>query len=209
MKLFTIGYSTHTVHAFIRLLKVHGVTAIADVRSSPKSRFSPSFNREAIRQSLAAAGIAYVFLGSELGARPLDAACYDSEGRARYELIAKSESFLNGLTRIQRGLERYVIALMCAEYSPLVCHRAVLVCQFLRQHPIEIGHILRDGSVQAHSDFELELLRLHKLFDGNEGVRQIELFSDDLNFDCDVVQGDVISKAYQLQGEKIAYQKRV
>ena len=47
---FTIGHSTHSFEAFVALLKQHGVTALADVRSAPFSRFNPQFNRDALEQ---------------------------------------------------------------------------------------------------------------------------------------------------------------
>ena len=50
--LFTIGHSNHTLDKFIGLLKQHNITAIADVRSIPFSRFNPHFNREALEASL-------------------------------------------------------------------------------------------------------------------------------------------------------------
>ena len=58
----TIGHSTHDSEAFAALLQRHGVTEIADVRSSPYSRFNPQFNREALADRLAACGIKYAFL---------------------------------------------------------------------------------------------------------------------------------------------------
>ena len=60
----------HPLLAFVDLLRRHGVTALADVRSAPYSRFNPQFNREELEQALEAYGIKYVFLGRELGARP-------------------------------------------------------------------------------------------------------------------------------------------
>jgi uncharacterized protein (DUF488 family) len=67
---FTIGHSTHPLSGILDLLRRHGVTALANVRSAPYSRFNPQFNREALEQALDAIGIKYVFLGRELGARP-------------------------------------------------------------------------------------------------------------------------------------------
>lgn len=74
--LFTVGHSTHAADHFLDLLKRNGVTAIADVRSSPFSRHSPQFNRDRLSALLREHGIAYAFLGKELGARSQDPACY-------------------------------------------------------------------------------------------------------------------------------------
>lgn len=66
---------------FVELLRMHAVTAVCDVRSAPYSRRNPQFDRETLRETLAVSGIAYAFLGEELGARTKDPACYDREGR--------------------------------------------------------------------------------------------------------------------------------
>ena len=57
----TIGHSTHSMEAFVDLLQRHEVTAVADVRAAPYSRFNPQFNRESLASNLEAHGIAYVF----------------------------------------------------------------------------------------------------------------------------------------------------
>ena len=67
--LFTIGHSDHDNQRFLDLLKAHSIQAVADVRSSPFSRRLPQFNQGSLRDSLRQAGIKYVFLGRELGAR--------------------------------------------------------------------------------------------------------------------------------------------
>ena len=61
--IFTVGHSTHSIQDFMKLLKSRGITAIADVRSAPYSRFQPQFNREVLTKSLKDSGIEYVFLG--------------------------------------------------------------------------------------------------------------------------------------------------
>ena len=68
----TIGHSNHSMDALLALLKQHGVTAVADVRSAPYSRYMPQFNHDALQGVLEAGGIEYVYLGGELGGRPAD-----------------------------------------------------------------------------------------------------------------------------------------
>jgi uncharacterized protein (DUF488 family) len=69
---YTVGHSTMPIDSLVALLQAHRVTAVADVRSSPFSRFSPQFNRDALSAALRATAIHYVFLGVELGARSKD-----------------------------------------------------------------------------------------------------------------------------------------
>jgi uncharacterized protein (DUF488 family) len=60
---FTIGHSTHALPIFLALLRKHAITALADVRSAPYSRFNPQFNRETLADALTTERIRYVFLG--------------------------------------------------------------------------------------------------------------------------------------------------
>ena len=71
------------LEAFIALLQRHHVTAVADVRAAPYSRFNPQFNRQPLAAALGERGIEYVFLGRELGGRSGDPSCYEN-GRIRY-----------------------------------------------------------------------------------------------------------------------------
>lgn len=148
---YTLGHSTHPTTRFIELLKRHGVTAVADVRSRPFSRMNPQFNRDALSKSLESNGLAYSFLGVELGARPQDPSCY-VQGRARYDLIARTSLFQRGLDRVVRGSSKYRIALMCAEKDPMTCHRAMLVCRELMTRGFAARHILASGTLEDHRD---------------------------------------------------------
>ena len=148
-QLFTIGHSSHAAEYFVGLLVQHKITAICDVRSFPMSRRNPQFNRETLKPFLKKNGIAYVFLGKELGARSDDPRCYEN-GRVQYHRLAETRTFYEGLARVRRGLHDYRVALMCAERDPITCHRMVLVCRYLRSPGLSIGHILSDGSVESH-----------------------------------------------------------
>lgn len=67
--IFTIGHSNHTLEELLRLLRLHAVNAVADVRSQPYSRRMEHFAKDFLAPALAEAGVEYVFLGRELGAR--------------------------------------------------------------------------------------------------------------------------------------------
>ncbi len=155
---FTIGHSNHSSERFLALLQGAGITAVADVRSIPRSRRWPHFSRAKIERWLEDAGIAYVFLGAELGGRPDDPALL-REGRPDYALMAATPSFRAGLDRVLDGAARYRIALMCAEREPLDCHRFLLVSRHLRERGVCLRHILADGSIEPHEITENRLLR--------------------------------------------------
>jgi len=158
----TIGHSTHSLEAFIALLQRHDVTAVADVRSAPYSRFNPRFNRKPFAEALEAEGIRYVHLGHALGGRTDDPACREA-GRIRYDRVAATESFRSGLARVVDGAARYRIALMCAEKEPLDCHRTLLVARALDKWGVDIAHIHPDGALEPHAgamDRLLDILNL-------------------------------------------------
>src|SRR6266542_183121 len=101
---FTIGHSTHSQGYFIALLHEHEITALCDVRSKPYSRMNPQFNREELKEALLAHGIAYRFLGKELGARSDDPHCY-VDGKVQYDRLAETDLFNKGLQRVLRGMK--------------------------------------------------------------------------------------------------------
>lgn len=159
LSVFTIGHSTHTPERFLSLLREAGVTALADVRTAPFSRHFTHFNKDALKETLRDAGIAYVFLGNELGGRPRESDCYRN-GVADYEKMALKDSFKKGLERVLEGAGKYRIAMMCSEQDPLDCHRCLLVGRALAEKGINVGHILADGSTITHRAVEEKLLAL-------------------------------------------------
>lgn len=187
--LYTIGHSNHEITAFIGLLQQHDITAIGDVRSLPYSRYVPHYSREPLKAALANAGIAYVFLGKQLGARSDNPACYN-RGRVQYDRLAQEINFSEGIGRVMQGMNRYCIALMCAEKDPIECHRALLVARKLFEADIPVNHILADGAVETHQALESRLLALYKLPEG-------EMFKSREEF---------LTEAYLIQGVRIAYQ---
>jgi uncharacterized protein (DUF488 family) len=188
--LFTIGHSTHSWERLLELLCLHGIEAVADVRSSPYSARLPQFNRDLLDRALTEANLRYVFLGDELGARRSEPECYVS-GVARYDLIARTKAFQAGLDRVRAGSRRFRLALLCAEKDPLECHRAILVCRQLRSE-LEIRHILEDGSAETHQESEIRLL-------AEERVPTEDFFD---------THEVLIARAYDRRAEKIAYQER-
>jgi len=185
---YTIGHSLHSFKEFVVLLKQHGVTALCDVRSKPYSRMNPQFNRENLKPALREHGIAYVFLGRELGARSEDPSCY-VHGKVQYDRLARSPLFQNGLDRVRDGMKDFRLALMCAEKDPLACHRTILIARQLVKLGIEVEHILYDGTLETHED------ALNQLLD------RLSLSEKDMFRSRD----DAIEEAYRMQAERIAY----
>jgi uncharacterized protein (DUF488 family) len=177
---FSIGHSNHDWSTFKRLLEIADIGVVADVRSSPTSRF-PHFNRAALKDRLNATGIAYVFLGLELGGRP-------NVGNPDYERMAAAPLFGEGIEQVEQIATRTRLSLMCSEHEPLTCHRCLLVGRRLVERGVGVAHILRNGTVESNEDTENRLLALR---------RQIER-------DLFVPRADRVAAAYRAQGLKIA-----
>lgn len=184
--IYTVGHSNHPIEHFLRLLQGPGVTLLADVRSTPYSRFNPQFRRDALAEALGKTGIEYLFLGEELGARSRDPACYD-EGRVSYRKLAATGLFRQGIDRLLMAAKSHTVAIMCAEKDPLDCHRTILVARELVKRGQTVAHILASGEVESHEQV-MERLR-EKL-----KIEPADLFGDDVN-----------EQAYELRGQQIAY----
>jgi len=187
-EVFTVGHSTHSIAKFLELLSAHRIQAVADVRSSPFSKFNPQFNRDDLQSSLKESGIRYVFLGKELGARSEDPACYVAD-KVQYNRLAKTPLFQSGLDRVIEGADSFRIALMCAEKDPLDCHRTILVARELLKRDLSIIHILDNGSTESHT---ASISRL---------VSSLGMPLDDMFRSRD----EIIEEAYVRQANRIAY----
>ena len=187
---FTIGHSNHTQEHFLALLLQHRVAAVADVRSAPYSRYNPHFDRDALQAALPPAGIHYVFLGHQLGARSNDPDCY-AQGRVRFDRLAQTTVFRAGLARIREGRATLRIALMCAEKEPLDCHRTILVARHLAAAGLDIQHIHADGTLEPHSEAIARLTRSLPV----RGT-ELHLFRTEQDLAADV---------YALQEQRIAF----
>lgn len=188
---YTIGHSTHSIERFVELLKTHSIAAVGDVRSQPYSRINPQFSQEPLKLALRNAGIKYVFLGKELGARSEDKTCYRN-GQVQYDLLAQTDLFKRGIERVKEGARKYRIALMCAEKEPLDCHRTILVARRLYEDGLAVKHILGDGRVEDHAETIERLI-------ARQRIAGVDMFRDSVA---------VVIDAYIRQGNAIAYREQ-
>jgi uncharacterized protein (DUF488 family) len=196
--LFSVGHSNHSAEAFVAVLRRAGVTAIADVRSSPYSRRLPQFNREELLATLRTNEIAYVFLGDLLGGRPQSPALYDPDGVVNYERVRQTESFRDGLGRLLAGAERFAIAMMCSEADPLDCHRGLMITPALVEQGVAPGHLRKDGTLETNAELEERLLRETKLAGRLEATL----------FELAPPRGEVLAEAYRAMAHKKAFRLR-
>lgn len=192
--LFSIGHSNIPAEHFVRMLRGAGVTAIADVRSTPYSRFFPWFSGKKLAGLLARGDIAYLPYGDALGGRPRDPALY-CDGIADYESMACQPDFRAGLGRLRADTLRCRVCLLCAEREPLDCHRCLLVGRALAARGLAVGHILHNGTIEPHGATEERLL-------------QIDGQPDDLFVTGDLFatgQHERLAAAYRRRARVVAY----
>ena len=163
--LYSIGYATKPIEAFIAQLQQYQIQAVADVRSVPYSKAFYDYHREALADTLKKKGIHYVYLGEELGPRSKDNTHYDECGQVQFDRLMQSELYRKGVTRLQAGLAKGMnIALMCAEKDPADCHRSLLIGYDLkRKLDIELAHITHDGLIETQQQMEMRMAELHGL----------------------------------------------
>jgi uncharacterized protein (DUF488 family) len=189
--ILTIGHSRHPWERFAALLGGAGVELVADIRSMPRSRFSPHFNKDAMRAALAARNVEYVFLGKELGGRPQDQALY-TDGVADFEKMAAAPEFRSGLERLTEAAARQSVAVMCSEADPLECHRFLLVGRALAEEGADVRHILTSGAIVTHGDVEDRLLQL-------ENLAEADLLESP--------RAERLAQAYRARSRKFAFAK--
>jgi uncharacterized protein (DUF488 family) len=150
---FTIGHSTRTWEEFLELLRAHGIERVVDVRSIPKSRHNPQFNRETLSRKLRGARIGYVHL-SKLGG--LRHARRDSPNmgwrNASFRGFAdymQTKEFEQGLQRLIKLARLKKTAIMCAEAVPWRCHRS-LIADALTVRGIRAEDIISGNRTQIH-----------------------------------------------------------
>jgi uncharacterized protein (DUF488 family) len=151
--LWTIGHSNRPLAELIAMLRAHGIEVLADVRTVPRSRYNPQFNRETLPEELAAAGIEYRHLPGLGGLRHPRKDSTNTgwrndsfRGYADYMEAAEFETSLEALLRL--AAERRV-AVMCAEAVPWRCHRS-LISDAVTARGGEVRHIMTAEKAEAH-----------------------------------------------------------
>jgi uncharacterized protein (DUF488 family) len=195
---FSVGHSNHELDSFLALLHGAGITAIADVRSSPYSKRYPQFNKGPLENALRASGIDYVYLGDLLGGRPNSRALYDAEGRADYETIRATRAFRRGLERLLDGAARYRVAMLCGEDDPVDCHRGLMITPALGELGVSPQHLRKDGSLETTPAMERRLLKETNL---EERIRPDLFHTPD-----EAEIRAIIAEAYRLMARKKAFQ---
>lgn len=151
--MLTIGHSNRPIDEFVRLLKAHGVKRLVDVRTVPRSRHNPQFNRDSLPGSLAAEGIAYEHMPGLGGLRHPKKDSLNTgwknlsfRGYADYMQTPEFERNLDALIELESA---GTAAIMCAESVPWRCHRS-LIADALTARGVPVSHIMTESRANPH-----------------------------------------------------------
>ena len=153
-RIWTIGHGTRALDELLGLLAAHGIRRLVDVRTVPRSRRNPQFNRETLPAALAGAGIAYTHLAGLGGLRrPRPDSPNTGWRNASFRGYAdhmQTPAFREGMDRLVRLAEQSHPAIMCAEAVPWRCHRS-LVGDALLVRGVDVVDILSVQSSRPHA----------------------------------------------------------
>ncbi|MCI0747963.1 MAG: DUF488 domain-containing protein [Verrucomicrobia subdivision 3 bacterium] len=153
IELWTIGHSTHSADDFVSLLQAQRIELLADVRQFPGSRRYPHFNREALKASLAKAGIGYKHF-ADLGGRRVPKpnspnTAWRNDAFRGYADYMTSPEFDLAINRLATTAAEKRTAVMCAEALWWQCHRG-LIADYFKVRGITVWHILPGGKIEEH-----------------------------------------------------------
>lgn len=154
LMIFTIGHSTRPIDEFVRLLKAHGVQRVVDVRTIPRSRHNPQFNRDQLSPALHRRKIHYRHmsgLGGLRRARPDSAnAGWRNASFRGYADYMQTPEFEDSLAECIDLAKKERVVLMCAEAVPWRCHRS-LIADALLARGINANEITSRLRTRPHS----------------------------------------------------------
>jgi uncharacterized protein (DUF488 family) len=150
----TVGHSTRAVDTLIEMLKAHGVKRLIDVRTIPKSRYNPQYNREALEQSLRDAGIGYELMkglgGLRHSRKDSSNMGWRNESFRGYADYMQTPEFESALNTLIEAAAREAVVIMCAEAVPWRCHRS-LISDALTARGYPVRHIMSATQSDPHT----------------------------------------------------------
>jgi uncharacterized protein (DUF488 family) len=150
----TIGHSTRPLADFIALLAAHSINRLIDVRTVPRSRHNPQFNRDTLPAPLELAGIRYTHVAGLGGFRQTHPESLNTGWRnvsfRGFADYMQTPEFAENLADLIDVATRERIALMCAEAVPWRCHRS-LIADALVARGIRAEEIISATRLQLHT----------------------------------------------------------
>lgn len=151
--LFTIGHSTRGWAEFVALLKTWKIEELVDVRTVPRSRAFPWFDKGRMEAALPRSGIAYVHLPALGGLRrpgkdSPNAGWQNARFRA-YADYMQTEDFEEGLRALNERRRKRRVCVMCSEAVWWRCHRRMIAdAEVARGIPVR--HVMSAAAATRH-----------------------------------------------------------
>jgi uncharacterized protein (DUF488 family) len=147
-RIFTVGHGNAPFREIERILRLHRVSTVVDVRSTPYSKYAPDFRKSRLSEFTAAAGLGYRWMGDRLGGQP---------GGPEQTILDAGPNTGGGSPSVQAALAEVMalnatgpVALLCSERDPEHCHRSLILAPQLEALGAEVYHILPDGDAHRH-----------------------------------------------------------
>jgi len=152
-KILTVGHSNRTIDEFLSILKAHGIEKVVDVRTIPKSRHNPQFNKDDLKKSLKKARIGYRHLKKLGGLRhsrkdSINLGWRNASFRGFADYMSTPE-FRDGLDSLKKIAAKKKTAIMCAEAVQWRCHRSLIADALVKQG-WQVFHIQSRKTAKKH-----------------------------------------------------------
>lgn len=152
---FTVGHSTRSIEEFVELLRIGEVELVIDVRTIPRSRTNPQYNKDALPKNLAPFKIGYRHIAELGGLRGRPKAVspevngfWQNRSFHNYADYALSEEFLQGFDELLQWGRKKRCAIMCSEAVWWRCHRRI-ISDYLLAHGETVFHLMGKDRVEV------------------------------------------------------------
>ena len=153
LQLYTIGHATRPLDSFIAILKSFDIDMVVDIRTIPRSRHNPQYNKDTLPQELEKEGIKYTHMTGLGGLRKAQANSinlgWHNLSFRNYADYMQSDDFKENLKQLIDIIKENNVVIMCAETLPWRCHRS-LVADALLIRGIKSLDIFKEGVAKEH-----------------------------------------------------------
>jgi uncharacterized protein (DUF488 family) len=161
---FTVGHSTHSIDEFVALLRTVEVELVADVRTVPRSRTNPQYNRDVLPTTLKPLNLGYMHIRELGGLRSRSSVAraingfWQNDSFHNYADYAMGDEVRAGFCKLRQAGHARRCAVMCAEAVWWRCHRRI-IADYLIAAGETVIHILANGRTELARTTEVAVRR--------------------------------------------------
>lgn len=153
LTIFTIGHSTRTLDEFLKILRKYKINQVIDIRTIPRSRHNPQFNKDTFSRYLRNKKINYRNMKGLSGFRhttkdSINLGFYNKSFRGFADYM-QTQEFKKNLEKLIDYANKKHIVLMCAEILPFRCHRSLIADALVAKH-LTVKDIYNINSIKTH-----------------------------------------------------------